>query len=46
MDWFLYDNGLRHERVKLNKGHKMGLKQSFVEFYEDFGLFFAGSNPK
>ena len=20
MDWFLYDNGLRHERVKENKG--------------------------
>ena len=20
MDWFLYDNGLRHERVKLSSG--------------------------
>ena len=25
MDWFLYDNGLRHERVKLSRSHiRMG----------------------
>ena len=29
MDWFLYDNGLRHERVK-ESGVKKNLKQNGV----------------
>ena len=29
MDWFLYDNGLRHERVKLQKHFMFN-----TEFYE------------
>ena len=34
MDWFLYDNGLRHERVKQIKDqteemHKIHLRSSF-----------------
>ena len=31
MDWFLYDNGLRHERVKF----KTGLLFSFDELSDD-----------
>ena len=26
MDWFLYDNGLRHERVKQNQKNETRLK--------------------
>ena len=30
MDWFLYDNGLRHERVKTAKVGKPELKDSAI----------------
>ena len=29
MDWFLYDNGLRHERVNVYNLHKMGISAVF-----------------
>ena len=35
MDWFLYDNGLRHERVK----HSLHLDQKFVLIYGLFKLY-------
>ena len=35
MDWFLYDNGLRHERVKKWKNVKM-LPQECISFPKQF----------
>ena len=35
MDWFLYDNDLRHERVKLNH---------FKEFIQLYFLFYESEN--
>ena len=37
MDWFLYDNGLRHERVKLS--FKTHIKLPFAEKHENNGRF-------
>ena len=31
MDWFLYDNGLRHERVK---EHEIMLKEAIFDFMQ------------
>ena len=33
MDWFLYDNGLRHERVKETKRLKSLIEESIAELY-------------
>ena len=40
MDWFLYDNGLRHERVNVKKQKKIyitagSLKKMFMEVRKD-----------
>ena len=32
MDWFLYDNGLRHERVKTTKSHPKSIRIPFHTF--------------
>ena len=33
MDWFLYDNGLRHERVNKMQSESLELKYSLAERY-------------
>ena len=48
MDWFLYDNGLRHERVKYDKSRfedlvkqNQSLSMLFIKCTnQDFGVYF------
>ena len=35
MDWFLYDNGLRHERVKDPKNKRQKVNQEIKELTQD-----------
>ena len=51
MDWFLYDNGLRHERVKLNFGAQTNLNMQklmvrFTFFYFRPEMSFLGKFGK
>ena len=32
MDWFLYDNGLRHERVKQSESKHKNFKKTWFDF--------------
>ena len=39
MDWFLYDNGLRHERVQVVHASLVNLRQFFFVILSDLDMF-------
>ena len=44
MDWFLYDNGLRHERVKHQSCHHVGISQLICGANDDLSVYWVESN--